>query len=251
MVLGRVVASLIGLALVAGPTAGCGTVDHLGSSTTPEVRVPAEFWPDFGGIRIGVQVEFEDDLRISAVHLRWSGESQRIGIYPLTGDDDPEPAPMSMDLDAGDPVLLEGDITPACGSATTSRPIFLVSVDGRIHQRFVPSNTPDLERAVATWCASPPVVRSNFVRSFPDGRYRVTLQVSNPGPAAAEVVLGSWAGARGSWDAARVHAPPGRVTELVVKGRGPTGCRVDAPWKDGHLLVDGRPQRLPLHEWCG
>jgi hypothetical protein len=253
MVVARMVASLTALVLAAGTVAGCGTVRHPAGNThgPVEVRLPMEFTSDFGAVRMGVRVDFEKDLRISAVHLLWSGESQRIGIYPLSGDADPEPAPTSMDLAAGDQVLLEGNIAPRCGEAIGPLPTFVVRTAGRVHQRFVPSNTAELEHTVASWCAQGPTVRSGNVTSFPDGRYRVTLEVSNPGPQAAVVTLKSSAGARGSWNAAHLSARPGRTSELVVTGRGPKECRVDAPWKDGHLFVDGRPVRLPLEDWCG
>ena len=245
-----------GVGLLVAIAAGCGTA----TGTEPGAAGPSgkptvgEYATWFGGVRVGVRVAFDKNVHIAAAKLVSGSRSQPIGIYPLTGGTDPEPPPKSLDVGAGDQVLLEGELGVRCDGTRQPPPVFEVSTTSAqqtIQERFVPSNSKDFRRTIAKWCARPPAAMSRNVRSYPDGRYAVLLEISNPGPAAAQVILRSSNGAKGTWRAAQTTAAAGQVTQLSVTGRGPVDCGIDPPWANNHLLIDGRAVQPDDEEWCG
>jgi hypothetical protein len=230
----------------------CGSATDL-SSADPGgvVRVAAEYFADEGGVRVGIELAFPEDRRVTDARLVWSGGRYDIAPYPMDGTD-PDVALEFLDLPAGDRVSLEGVVMAGCPDAP-ELPIFEVKtiVDGeKVSERYIPDDASLFEDAFADFCEVPFTVHTSMSHITPQGEITVTLTLFNPGPAAVTVVSEAFSSGDTTWEAATAEVPGGTRGQLEVHGHSPARCRATTPWDTGHLLADGRPIQPATDTWC-
>ncbi len=246
---------LLCVALLASTAAlvGCSSASDRSSADPGGVtRVSADYYVDEGGVRIGIEVAFAQDRRVTGARLVWDGGHDDISPYPRNADPD---VPLEfLDLSAGDGVLLEGRVLEACPTVP-ELPVFEVktAVDGEnVTERYVPDDASLFQDAFSDFCEVPFTVRTSGSRMSPDGDITITLSLFNPGPAAVTVVSEEVTSGETRWDGATATVAAGAQAELAVHGHSPDGCAAPTPWDSGRLLADGRPiQPHPDYdEWC-
>lgn len=237
--------------LAAGSTllvlAGCGAAQ--GDATT---TVPADYYADEYGVRVGVSVSFPQDLVVTGARLLWDDQVDEVPLYPLDGTD-PDRPPDTVSLEAGAEVLLEGQVVAACPEAP-AQPVFEVEVrrGGRVEtERLVPGDPTSFADAFEVWCGLPVVVHVTGSQHWPDGRFEVHLQISNPGPAPVAVASSRVERRDTTWNPSSVVAPAGALTSMRIEGHSLLSCSVTPPWESGDLVVDGVVTEVTGADgWC-
>ncbi|GAA4082297.1 hypothetical protein [Nocardioides kongjuensis] len=242
--------------LVVGLLAGCGDdPPPRGRVTTPvagAAPAAAEASTSEYGVRVAITVGYAEDRVLDDVRLVWAGGSTSGSSYPVDvgydSDHPPEPVPVA----AGTQVLLEGTVLAPCPD-TPSRVVFEVrstGAGGPRTDRHPVDDEDTLGPAFAAWCRRSPTVWATGGSETPEGDYRVSVAVSNPGPETVRVESDAVDDGETSWRAAAVVVPAGTITSLTIRGHGPSQCATTPPWEDGHLRVDGRPVRPTVDDWC-
>jgi hypothetical protein len=86
----------------------------------------------------------------------------------------------------------------------------------------------------------------------PQGWYELTLEISNPGPDTATVVVRAVTSGETRWRPGQLDVAAGYAGQLTVVGRGSPDCAAATPpWGTGDLLVNGTPT-IPTTDapWC-
>jgi len=205
--------------------------------------VRAEYFSSAFGVRVGIRVGFEETRVVTEARLVWDGHADEVALYPDDGTD-PDVAPESITVEPGMQPTYEGILLAACPDLP-SAPVFEIdSTDsaGKHTDRFRPDNLDDFAKAFDEWCARPVSMEVRQSSVSIDGAYEIRLMISNPGPAAVQVVAEGYSDGDTTWETAEVIVPGGTITPMTVLGHGPRHCRtVLPPWGTGHMLADGVP----------
>lgn len=245
-----------GAVLAALALAACGTEPSTRSGTDPVTDdaqpAAARVHTSEYGVRVGIEVGFAEDRVLVDIRLTWAGGSTEASAYPLDvgydSDHPPEPVPVA----AGTHVLLEGTVLAPCPD-TPSTLVFEARSTGAGGPRtdhYLVDDADTLGPAFAAWCRRSPTLWATGGSNTPDGDYRLTVALSNPGPEAVRLESAAVDDGDTSWRAAAVVAPAGTITSLTIRGHGPSRCAIAPPWEDGHLRLDGRPVRPAVDDWC-
>lgn len=239
-------AALIGFGLP-----GCGT-QRGATASTDSVSVKADYFVSEFGIRVAMNVGFDQARRVTEATLRWDGGSDDVSLYPTDGSD-PNAPPDFIDVPTGERALMEGTILTPC-PMKISLPILEVvsSYDGSRHtDRYRPHDQAAFDHAFDQWCARPPAMNIRGSSMTPEGQYEVTLQFSNPGPRSIEVVSEEVEGGPSTWQRSTTVVQPGTLGQMTITGHGPPDCLATPPWASGHVFVDGVSLMPPDDDsWC-
>jgi hypothetical protein len=233
--------------LVGGLTA-CGVLPHAEPTAS---RVPADFEVSEYGVRVSVRVEFPENRTIERAELRAEGGRQDVSPWPIGWEQDRPPE--TVELEAGDEVILEGWIVAACpGAGRLPRFEVVSTVDGEeVVDHIAPARAADYRRAHAEWCDRPVTLSVAGSRIGPRGRIQMYLEISNPGPDSVEVRVGALTSDTTTWEAQSAVVPPGTRHPLTVRGRARQGCGATPPWTSGNFRVDGKALTPQWHDgWC-
>lgn len=224
-------------------------------TASPDVTsVHADYYVSEYGVRVGIQVGYEETRTVTAARLVIGDKSEDTALYPLDGSD-PDVPPESVKLERREQVLLENHLLVAC---TGDPEIPVYEVDSETNgvartDRFRPDNGDAYRKAVAQWCARPFTMNPVGSSVTPDGTYEIYVQFSNPGPDPVTVTFDSVEAGPSTWDAATVIVPSGRIEEMTLHGHGPPDCAVTLPWESGHVHADGKviqPEAGGSDAWC-
>lgn len=244
------------LLALAGPwvLAACGssaaTSGHRDAHTVE--LVSADYYVSEYGVRVGVRVRFPEDRTVTGARLVTADGARTVSPYPEDGSDYDAPL-RRFHLPAGTRILLEGQVTKGC-PAVPDLPVFEVvsRLEGERHvDRYRPDDRSAFVDAFRGWCRRGVSVTGISSGATPAGDYRVSLDFTNPGPPAVDIVSEAFQQAGARWRRSSVMVPAGEQAQLVLHGHGAPECRIVTPWATGHVLVDGVP--LPpgaVEDWC-
>lgn len=239
-------------AALAGLTS-CGSEPASSDVARDAITVPADYYASEYGVRVGVQVGFDDEREVTGARLVAGDQTAEVSLYPTDGSD-PDRPPERVSLESGQEVLLEGSLLVPCAGGDPALPVFEVTSESGGAARtdeVAPSNPEEYRRAVAEWCDLPLTLHVTGSLEAPDGTNELHLQISNPGTEPVELTSEAVDDGTSTWEEERVVVPPASIERLTLHGRGPSVCVATPPWESGAVRADGEIVRPPAEdEWC-
>lgn len=240
---------LLGL-VVALALSACAVKPEPTTSIALRANATQYFVSEFG-VRVGIRLDFPQDRLITGARMMWTGGSDKVKPWPLDGSNPVRP-PDTLELPAGEEVLLEGSVVAPC-PASPGVPILQVDseVEGEKRtDRFRPGDSTGFDRAFFDWCRRPVTMVIQGSSWEPGGDSKLHLDISNPGPGTVSVVSRAVTQGDNTWKPMQVDVPPGAIERLTIEGHTPELCAATPPWETGDLLANGTPIEPGGDGWC-